>query len=169
MEICIAGKDDFDKVGTLMAEVYAALPDFPSPEEQPEYYQLLRNVGALTKNPGTEILIAVNDDREILGAVVYFRDMKYYGSGGTATAEKGAAGFRLLAVHPESRGSGLGKALTQSCIDRARQEGLRKLVIHSTKAMMTAWKMYERMGFKRATDLDFMQGELQVYGFRYLL
>lgn len=32
--------------------------------------------------------------------------------------------------------------------------------------MMTAWKMYERIGFQRALDLDFMQEELPVYGFR---
>jgi hypothetical protein len=26
--------------------------------------------------------------------------------------------------------------------------------------------MYEALGFKRSPDLDFMQGELQVFGFR---
>jgi hypothetical protein len=43
------------------------------------------------------------------------------------------------------------------------------LIIHSTMAMQTAWKMYERLGFKRSEDLDFMQGELPVFGFRLLL
>lgn len=149
-----------------MAEVYAALPGFPSPAEQPSYYHMLRNVGDLTKNPGTEIIITGKNEH-IYGAVVFFRDMKYYGSGGTATAEKQAAGFRLLAVHPGHRGKGYGRALTRYCLDRARKYGCDKVIIHSTRAMMTAWKMYEDMGFKRAFDLDFKQGDLQVYGFRY--
>jgi hypothetical protein len=34
------------------------------------------------------------------------------------------------------------------------------------KAMQTAWNMYENLGFKRSEDLDFMQGELPVFGFR---
>lgn len=40
------------------------------------------------------------------------------------------------------------------------------MVIHTTKSMQLAWGMYERLGFKRALDLDFIQGELPVFGFR---
>ena len=29
------------------------------------------------------------------------------------------------------------------------------MVIHTTKSMKLAWGMYERLGFKRAKDLDF--------------
>jgi hypothetical protein len=43
------------------------------------------------------------------------------------------------------------------------------MIIHTTKAMQTAWKMYEDIGFKRSIDLDFMQGELPVFGFRLTL
>jgi hypothetical protein len=34
------------------------------------------------------------------------------------------------------------------------------------RAMALAWAMYERLGFRRAEELDFMQGELAVFGFR---
>ena len=43
------------------------------------------------------------------------------------------------------------------------------MIIHTTIAMQTAWKMYENMGFKRSDDLDFMQEALPVFGFRLLL
>jgi hypothetical protein len=43
------------------------------------------------------------------------------------------------------------------------------MIIHTTMAMQTAWRMYESMGFKRSEDLDFMQGDLPVYGFRLTL
>jgi hypothetical protein len=35
--------------------------------------------------------------------------------------------------------------------------------------MQTAWKMYEGIGFQRSADLDFIQGQLPVFGFRLLL
>jgi len=37
------------------------------------------------------------------------------------------------------------------------------------KSMQIAWNMYESIGFKRSEDLDFMEGELHVYGFRLIL
>ena len=35
--------------------------------------------------------------------------------------------------------------------------------------METAWRMYEKTGFVRSPDLDFKQGELEVFGFRLKL
>ena len=157
---------DFQTIGRLMVNVYANLDGFPSAKEQPKYYRMLANIGTLTKQPATELLIAVAKDGTIGGAVVYFSDMKYYGSRGTATAVQNASGFRLLAVDLSERGQGLGKLLSKACIEKARQDGNRQLVIHTTKAMEIAWKMYENLGFKRSQDLDFLQGELAVFGFR---
>ncbi len=92
--------------------------------------------------------------------------MKDYGSGGTATKEKNACAFRLLGVDSKTRGLGLGKLLTEYCINRGRQSTNKTMIIHTTKSMKLAWGMYERLGFIRADDLDFMQGSLPVYGFR---
>lgn len=75
----------------------------------------------------------------------------------------------MLAVDPDARGLGVGKALSMACIERARNLGKGKVVIHSTEAMKVAWGMYERLGFERALDLDFMQQKLKVYGFRLIL
>ena len=161
--------DEFLEIGKLMVSVYSQLEGFPTKEEQPDYYKMLANIGSLTKNPKTKLLIAASSNGKIGGGVVYFSDMKYYGSGGTATKEKNAAGFRLLAVDPATRGKGIGKLLTEACIQRARDEKQKQIIIHTTKAMQVAWKMYEKMGFKRSKDLDFMQEELPVFGFRLLL
>jgi GNAT superfamily N-acetyltransferase len=164
-----ANSNEFQEIGALMVEVYSQLEGFPSTTEQPEYYNLLANIGSLTENPKTRLLVAATADGEIGGGVVYFGDMKYYGSGGTAVNEKNAAGFRLLAVSPSARGKGIGKLLTNACLQTAKDEQLKHMIIHSTKAMEIAWGMYEKMGFKRAEDLDFMQDKLQVFGFRLAL
>lgn len=158
--------NEFSTVGNLMVDVYSNLDGFPKPDEQPAYYDMLRNVGQFCSKPETELLVALNDNERIVGAVVYFGNMQYYGSGGTATQEADASGFRLLAVSRDSQGQGIGKLLTQACIEKGRARKHRFVVIHSTKAMQTAWQMYEKLGFIRSEDLDFMQGELPVFGFR---
>jgi DNA-binding MarR family transcriptional regulator/GNAT superfamily N-acetyltransferase len=164
-----AKKEEFERIGELLVEVYSALKGFPKIDEQSEYYDMLRNVGALTQNPNIEILVAVSELGHIGGAVVYFNDMKDYGSGGTATQEKNACGFRLLGVDANTRGYGLGKILTKYCIEKGLKSTSKTMVIHTTNSMKLAWGMYERLGFKRADDLDFMQGKLPVFGFRLKL
>ena len=161
-----ANPSEYKEIGELMVRVYSKLLGFPSQSEQPEYYDLLRNIGDLTKRPKTELLVALSKDQEVMGALVYFSDMSYYGSGGTATQEKNASGFRLLAVDPKYRGLGIGKQLTLACIEKAKKDQNEQLIIHSTRYMEVAWIMYEKLGFKRSEDLDFMQQELPVYGFR---
>ena len=164
-----ASPSEFAETGKLMVTVYSQLEGFPKETEQPNYYKMLTNIGELTAKPGTELLVAVSPEGKIAGAVVYFSDMKYYGSGGTATDEQNACGFRLLAVDVSARGHGIGKLLTTECIKKAKEKQVKQMIIHSTMAMQTAWKMYEKLGFKRSGDLDFIQGELQVYGFRLVL
>lgn len=164
-----AKPDEFMELGKLMVQVYSQLEGFPTATEQPNYYKMLANIGELTNNPKTELLVAVSSDCKIVGGVVYFGDMKYYGSGGSATKEQNTSGFRLLAVDDTARGYGIGKLLTNECIKKAIDNKHSQIIIHSTKAMQIAWKMYENLGFKRSEDLDFMQQELPVFGFRLLL
>jgi GNAT superfamily N-acetyltransferase len=66
---------------------------------------------------------------------------------------------RLLAVAPLARGSGIGRALTEECLRRARQSGATALTLHTTDMMQTAMQMYERMGFARNPETDFIPAE----------
>ncbi len=169
MEIRDATPEEFKTLDQLMIKVYSQLESFPSPEEQPRYYDMLANIGNFTQKEATQLLIALSDDKQILGGVVYFGDMKHYGSGGTTTQMTDGSGIRLLAVDPSTRGQGIGKALTKACIKLAKEKGQSKVYLHTTKAMQTAWGMYERMGFERFPHLDFQQEELPVFGFQLKL
>ncbi len=164
-----ARPEEFDAIGKLMVRVYSQLEGFPKESEQPEYYKLLHNIGEFTNKPDTELIVSVSQEDRIVAAVVFCGDMQHYGSAGTATQEKNAAGFRLLAVDPSARGQGLGKLLMNECIRRAREKKLSQVIIHTTKAMQQAWKMYEDIGFKRSEDLDFLQRGFPVFGFRLKL
>lgn len=164
-----ARSEEYEQIGEMMVQTYGSLDGFPGEEEQPEYYKLLRNVGSLLEKPETTLWVAASDDNKIAGAVVYFGDIAHYGSGGIATKQENAAGFRLLAVDQSFQRQGIGRRLTQACIDAAREQGRSCLILHSTESMQTAQRMYERMGFARSPELDFMQGSMPVLGFSMTL
>ena len=70
-----------------------------------------------------------------------------------------------MAVGPNARGLGVGRALTEYCILQAQELGSSQMVMHTTKSMQVAWGMYERMGFEPMPEIDFKQASLSVYGF----
>jgi GNAT superfamily N-acetyltransferase len=160
---------ELETLGRLMVGVYSSLEGFPTPQEQPRYYDLLANIGQFAEKPGVRVLVAVSDDGSVMGGVVYFADMAEYGSGGISFTIPQASGIRLLGVDPRCRGAGVGKALTNACIELARAAGHREVILHTTAPMRVAWQMYERLGFVRAEELDFLQEGFPVRGFRLRL
>ena len=75
----------------------------------------------------------------------------------------GDAMFRFLAVDPAARGRGVGRALFQACLERARAAGRRRMALHTTEWMITARAMYERAGFLREPE-----GDAQLPGVRII-
>ena len=74
---------------------------------------------------------------------------------------------RLLAVAPMARGHGIGEALLRECIHRARRSGAAALTLHTSDFMKSGKRMYERMGFVRAQELDFYPSkDMTVKGYR---
>lgn len=164
-----ARPEEFTAIGRLLVEVYSGLAGFPTPAEQPQYYELLANIGRFTEKPQARLLVAVASQGELVGGIVYFGDMAHYASGGSATSLKNASGIRLLGVRTRYRNLGAGSALTQACIELARGAGHAEVILHTTKAMQVAWRLYESLGFVRSEDLDFSQQGLTVFGFRLRL
>lgn len=161
--------DECDALGRLLIDVYSSLEGFPTPAQQPQYYQLFANIGDFVDRPAARVLVAVTSRAELVGGVVYFGDMVHYGSGGSATSVKDASGMRLLGVSPRHRNTGAGKALINACVRMARQKGHAQLILHTTQAMHTARRLYEKLGFVRFEDLDFLQQGLPIFGFRLAL
>jgi len=77
---------------------------------------------------------------------------------------------RLLAVAPARRGAGVGAALMEECVRRARRSGSTALSLHTTDMMQSAMRMYARMGFVRAPELDFHPlPDVTIKGYRLAL
>ena len=93
----------------------------------------------------------------IVGSVLFY----------PGSTQRGLPGVRLLAVDPAARGRGVGGALMEECVRRARAEGAAALRLHTMEPMVVARRMYERMGFQRQPDDDFQPvGGVTVLGYQ---
>ncbi|GAC1420881.1 MAG: hypothetical protein NVSMB57_14660 [Actinomycetota bacterium] len=113
------------------------------------YAGRLRDVASRIQ--GGEVLVAV-EDGTVAGTVTYI------GNFDSPFAEKmdaGEAGIRMLAVHPRFMRRGIGRALSQACIERARSEGKDAIVLHADEIMKISQSLYESLGFVRDPERDY--------------
>ncbi|NQZ08362.1 MAG: GNAT family N-acetyltransferase [Algicola sp.] len=66
--------------------------------------------------------------------------------------------IRMLVTSPDHRGLGLGKKLTQQCIDRAIKDKCDEIALHTSPIMTVALSMYLRMGFERIAAAPDIEG-----------
>ncbi|WP_236794328.1 GNAT family N-acetyltransferase [Amycolatopsis sp. GM8] len=137
--------EEFPAIGALTVAAYQADGLLAG---DPEYVHKLSDAARRAEH--AELLVASNPAGELLGSVTVVR-------AGTAFAEISRADeleFRMLSTAPSARGRGIGGILTHAVLDRARQLGLRRVVLSSLDAMKTAHRLYERLGFVRLPERD---------------
>jgi GNAT superfamily N-acetyltransferase len=146
MLIRAANPVELATVGELTLAAYAADGYLDGTED---YSDELRD--AARRAELATLLVAVDEaSGQLLGTATFCL-------AGTPYAEvscPGEAEFRMLAVAEEARGRGVGAALVQSCIERARAAGSTALALCSLKEMTPAHRIYQRMGFVRAPERD---------------
>ena len=138
-----AGPQDYEAIRVLTLDVYIG-----GGLAGPDYQVKLADVEDRARY--AELLVAVVGDR-VVGSVAFARHATAYAE---ITTHPDEAAFRMLAVSPEDRGRGAGRALVQACIDRARSVGVRRIVISSEPIMLAAHRLYASMGFQREPSRD---------------
>ena len=158
IEVALAADTDLEPARSVLRAAYAEYESaFPPENWEPYLKDILDLEGRGTES---DLLVAKFGDR-VLACVSYFPPGSKASYPSDAFSERWPsdwAAFRLLAVHPEARGSGVGRLLTVACIDRARDQGAPSLGLHTTAPMKVARSMYERMGFQREPRFDFRPG-----------
>ena len=110
----------------------------------------MENISETLQAP--EGMVLVMEHRgQIEGAVKFYPDAGQAHQG-QWPAEAGL--IRLLAVAPASRGRGYGRPLTQACLKRARDSPIPTIFLYTGTFMAAARHLYEKLGFKRATEFD---------------
>ena len=156
-----AGVEDLDQVSLLIRDAYQEYQANFSPEVWEGYARDIMDVRSRLDT--SELIVAENSGR-LVGAVTFYPNTSPSDQGGWPA---GWTGIRLLAVHPDARGMGIGRALMDECLRRSRLLSATALGLHTTELMGIARGMYERMGFVRVPEYDFQAGpEVVVLGYR---
>ena len=156
-----AGVEDLDQVSLLIRDAYQEYQVNFSPEVWERYSRDIMDVRSRLDT--SELIVAENSGR-LVGAVTFYPNTSPSDQGGWPA---GWTGIRLLAVHPDARGMGIGRVLMDECLRRSRLLSATALGLHTTELMAVAQGMYERMGFVRVPEYDFQAGpEVVVMGYR---
>lgn len=143
----LARADELDAVGALTELAYRAFGYFDN-GIAPGYAAELAD--ARTRATASELLVAVDVDDRLLGTVTVCLPGTEYAE----VSREGELEFRMLAVDPDAGRRGIGGALVQAVIDRARSLGLTRVVLCSQDRMTKVHDLYERHGFRRLPDRD---------------
>jgi ribosomal protein S18 acetylase RimI-like enzyme len=148
IEIRDARQDEFDELGDIRVGAYLA-DGFLSP--QSAYADRLRELGA---DGLDHVLVAVQPNGSSRGRIIGTVMLQGWPQGGEILAGPDEAEIRALAVSPDARGTGVGRALLAAVIERAGSEGIRHLVLLTQPEMKAAHHLYDRAGFSRLPERD---------------
>ena len=106
-------------------------------EELPAQETVLRTVARLIGDPSTVFLLAGEPARGV--AQLRFRLSVWTG------AED--AWLEDVFVEPQARGRGIGRALTEACVECARARGCRRIQLDANERNEAALALYRSLGF----------------------
>jgi ribosomal protein S18 acetylase RimI-like enzyme len=94
-------------------------------------------------------LVCENRNREIIG-------MAFLVPSGTPTEIYDAdwASIRFVSVHPDFGGQGIGRQLTERCIEIAKMNNERTIALHTSEMMHKARHIYESLGFTILKEIE---------------
>lgn len=137
---------DFSAINRLCVEAYQEFESLIGSADWQQFQEVLSRASDLS---GTGELIVAEDTNQLLGVVLYVPPGKSDG----ASIPSQWASIRMLAVSTLCRGRGIGRELTQECIDRARRDKAEAIGLTTGAMMKIAQPMYERRGFKKEAEL----------------
>ena len=149
LQIRNARPEELDTVSQLLKEAYQQYASSIPPEVWQSYLQDVMDVRSRLND--AELIVA-GLNGQLAGAVTLFLRASDSIEEGWP---KNWAGIRLLAVHPDYRNRGIGRALMEECLRRSRARGIHTVGLHTSTIMAIARRMYERMGFVRVPEFDF--------------
>ena len=146
LEIRPVRPDEYDEAGVLVEAAYTAGGVL---DNDRGYGAHVRNVAG--RAPDHPVLVAVRDGR-IVGSVTITPP----GTPQSELAQDGEVEFRFLAVAQEAWGTGVAEAMVAAVAEWAREHGAHRLVLCVIETNLAAARLYERLGFERNPERDWV-------------
>jgi ribosomal protein S18 acetylase RimI-like enzyme len=134
-----ARADDAAAIDQVALAAFAQYRDHYS-----DWETFARGIGTMSGFGGFAELIVAETGGRVVGAVVYVGP----GKPKPAFFAPEWPVIRMLVVDPEARGGGIGRRLTEACIERARRDAAPLIALHTSPIQAVALAMYLRMGFR---------------------
>lgn len=170
IQVRVGGEADTEAARSVLEAAYAQYAGSFPEESWAAYLADILDLEA--RADASELLVAQHDGR-VVGCVSYYppgSKASYPSESFTDHWPDEWASFRLLAVDPAARGLGVGRRLTEWCIEQGTAAGAPAMGLHTTHVMEVARAMYERMGFERAPAYDFYPSDgIVVEAYRLVL
>jgi len=141
-----ARASELDQVAGIVMSAYEEYRPFVTPEFVAEFRDDTREVFAADH---TDIIVAESEGR-LVGTVTFYPDGTKYGDG----LPPGWTTLRILAIAPDWRRRGVGKALMTECLNRTRNLGATRMLLHTLPFMVKAIALHESLGFRRTPEFD---------------
>jgi ribosomal protein S18 acetylase RimI-like enzyme len=140
-----------EDIEAIEAVVQTAYREFQPLFPEKVWLAWMDNISKVIHGETGILLVAADSQGNIHGAVKFYPDAAQAALG---VWPPGAASMRILAVHPDSRGRGLGRLLVQECLRRAREMAVPEIYLYTGPFMTAARRLYEQLGFTRAPEFD---------------
>ncbi|GAA6134387.1 hypothetical protein NBRC116188_11760 [Oceaniserpentilla sp. 4NH20-0058] len=145
MRIRLFQVEDTDQLNQIAVEAFSQFEHHYS-----DWQSLITAVGNMANLAQSAHLFVAEDDGKIVGGVALVPP----NDNPNSHFDKTWTAIRMLVVSPEYRGKGIGKALTHTCLDHAKQSDVKTIGLHTSPIMEVALAMYQRMGFEKFKDID---------------
>jgi predicted N-acetyltransferase YhbS len=145
-----ARDDERPAIRDLTLAAYAEYAGIMAPSAWAALRQAV--LAGLAAETAVERIVAEQGGALVGSVMLYSPTASAYGD---ALASAGLPELRLLAVALHARGRGVGTALIEECMRRARGAGAAALGLHTSESLRGPIHIYERMGFVRAPEGDF--------------
>jgi ribosomal protein S18 acetylase RimI-like enzyme len=151
VKVRAAKPSEHSAVDELAVEAWEVL----KPGYDPSSWEgLVHSLGKTSRLAESGTLLVAVAGELVCGAVVYMPP----GRSNPKIFPPSWPSIRMLVVAPSHRGHGIGRQLTEACIEQARQDEARCIGLHTSPIMSVALPMYLRMGFVRDADLPPIAG-----------
>jgi len=156
--------------GAILAVTLAAYEQYAAALAPPLWVMYRQSIQATLADVRPAAQVVAEEGGALVGTVLLYPAGALMANPGGPPVTLEWPEVRLLAVPPAARGKGVARRLMEECIRRARAAGAPALTLHTADIMAVAMRLYERMGFARAPELDYSPAPgITAKGYRLLL
>ncbi len=155
-----ANSTDFDRLKSLGIESYSEFAKILSNDNWSKMNFFLHSDDHLKQLIGRSTVFICEKDAELIGMI-------YLVSSGNPTElfKENWSYIRFLGVNTAFRGRGIGKKLTNLCIEHALLTKETHIALHTSEFMNVARAIYEKQGFQKTREIEYLGKKYWIYLF----